>query len=356
MTPHIHPEAENTVPIGAPGVIPDVGQGWSPTPRRRGPALTIGLVNNMPDAALAATERQFRRLVESNATGRPVKLKLFSIPDIPRSEGARDYMRGEAYASTYSLPASGVDALIVTGAEPLAKDLRGEPYWRSLAALVDWAEANTVSTLWSCLAAHAAVLHLDGIERRPLPAKCSGVFPVTRATRHPLLTGQLSRAPVPHSRLNTLSEADLAAKGYTVLTRSDTIGVDAFIRQTGAGAGEADAGRGGSLFVFLQGHPEYDADSLALEYRRDVRRFLNGEREVHPTVPTGYFEPDIEAALIALANEAMHRPTASMLSQTAKLVAATPPAHQWSSATLRFYRNWLCLIEARAKAQTPATL
>jgi homoserine O-succinyltransferase len=337
VTPHVQRETERAAPLAV--------QGW-PTPgrlKRSGPPLNIGLVNNMPDAALAATERQFRRLIETAAGGRAVQLKLFSLPDIPRSDGARDYMRG-VYASTHSLPASGVDALIVTGAEPLAKDLRDEPYWPSLAALADWAQVNTVSTLWSCLAAHAAVLHLDGVERRSLSAKCSGVFPVTKSARHPLLAGQRSKLLVPHSRLNALGEAELTAKGYTVLTRSDAIGVDAFVRQSG------------SLFLFLQGHPEYDADSLALEYRRDVRRFLRGERDTHPTVPTGYFEPETERALVALAQAAARQPTASVLSQTAKLIAGAPPVHRWSSATGRLYRNWLDLIEAKVKATTSASM
>jgi len=45
-----------------------------------------------------------------------------------------------------------------------------------------------------------------------------------------------------------------------------------------------------SLFLFFQGHPEYDADSLPREYRRDVGRFLRSERESYPGMPKGYFD------------------------------------------------------------------
>jgi homoserine O-succinyltransferase len=318
----------------------DPGRGaWAPAAASTaaGRPLTIGLVNNMPDAALAATERQFRRLVEGAAGGRPVRLKLFSIPEIVRGDAARAAM-AQTYASTTTLPASGVDALIVTGAEPLAADLRLEPYWNSLAALLDWADRNTVSTIWSCLAAHAAVLHLDGIVRRPLPAKCSGVFQVNNAARHPLLARQPETLRVPHSRLNGLDEAELAAKGYTVLTRSDAIGVDAFMRERG------------SLLLFLQGHPEYDDDSLALEYRRDVRRFLRGERAGHPALPTGYFEPEAERALNALAAETVRRPQMAALSTLGKLIADRPPVQHWAPAAAQLYRNWIGLIAARAGA------
>ncbi len=300
--------------------------------------ITIGLVNNMPDAALAATEGQFRRLIEGAAAGREVRLKLFSIPEIFRSDAVRDAMAAR-YASAATLSGSGVDALIVTGAEPLAADLRAEPYWESLAALVDWASANTVSTLWSCLAAHAAVLHLNGIARTPLAAKCSGVFAVQAVADHPLLKGQSETRLTPHSRLNALDAVKLEAKGYTILTQSDEIGVDAFAREQGA-----------SLFLFLQGHPEYDAHSLALEYRRDVRRFLRGERATHPAVPTGYFDPKTEQALIDLAVETARHPHMAVLSTCGKLINAAPPAQHWAPTTARLYRNWIDLIGKRADA------
>jgi homoserine O-succinyltransferase len=327
------------MPLQAQAQTEKAVKAWaSPSASRVGAApITIGLVNNMPDSALAATERQFRTLLDAASLGREVRLKLFFLPEIPRSEGARAHMRG-AYASTSGLPASSVDALIVTGAEPLGRDLKDEPCWNGLAALADWAAANTVSTIWSCLAAHAAVLRLDGIERRPLRSKLSGVFPVSKASRHPLLSGQLPRPLVPHSRLNGLCEVELRSKGYTILTRSDDIGVDAFSRQTD------------SLFLFLQGHPEYDADSLALEYRRDVRRFMLGQRAAYPDVPVGYFDADTEAALRELSHEAAHRQTAGVLSQCAKLIACRPPEQRWSDATLRLYRNWVEFVSARASS------
>ena len=327
---------------GARGFAPAAASTKSGRPITLGP-ITIGLVNNMPDAALAATERQFRRLIDGAAGGRDVRLKLFSIPEIVRGDAARAAMAA-TYASTAALPTSGVDALIVTGAEPIAADLRDEPYWNSLAALVDWAERNTVSTLWSCLAAHAAVLHLDGIARRPLPAKWSGVFAVGKAARHPLLARQPETLLVPHSRLNGLDEAELAAKGYTVLTRSDRIGVDAFVRDRA------------SLFIFLQGHPEYDADSIALEYRRDVRRFLRGERAGHPAIPVGYFEPETEQALADLAVDTVRHPQMAVVSTLGKLINSAPPVQHWAPSTARLYRNWLDLIAARLDAGAAANV
>jgi homoserine O-succinyltransferase len=60
-----------------------------------------------------------------------------------------------------------------------------EPYWAAFSQLVDWASHNTISTLWSCLAAHAAVLRLDRIERVPLREKCIGIFDCDKLADHP---------------------------------------------------------------------------------------------------------------------------------------------------------------------------
>jgi len=335
MTPATLARSDETLP----------GRPHAPSPQSRAGGadrpLVIGLVNNMPDAALSATEAQFHRLIQTAAGEREVRLKLFSIPEIPRSEAARDSM-AVRYASTETLPSAGVDALIVTGAEPLAADLHDEPYWPSLAALVDWAEDHTVSTVWSCLAAHAAVLHLDGIRRRPLPVKCSGVFAIERTARHPLLKDAVRPLLVPHSRLNALDEHDLAAAGYKIVSRSAEIGVDMFVR------------KGSSLFVFFQGHPEYDADSLMMEYRRDLRRFLRGERAIHPGVPVGYFDAETERALAALAGKAMSHPQPSILLECSRILAAGPPQGRWMASTVQLYRNWLNLVNAGVAARLTA--
>ena len=56
--------------------------------------LHIGLVNNMPDAALRVTELQFARLLKESAGNFDVRLHLFAIPEIPRGEAAISRMDG----------------------------------------------------------------------------------------------------------------------------------------------------------------------------------------------------------------------------------------------------------------------
>src|SRR5215471_17397553 len=122
--------------------------------RRLGRFLEIGLVNNMPDAALQSTERQFLGLLHAAAEDIPVRLRLFTLPGVPRSQIGRQYLRS-GYRDIGELWSSHLDGLIVTGTEPRAPSLPDEPYWGSLCTLIDWAQQNTISTIWSCLAAHA---------------------------------------------------------------------------------------------------------------------------------------------------------------------------------------------------------
>ncbi len=100
--------------------------------------IAIGLVNNMPDAAVAATQRQFTRLLEDASGEFDVRLSLFALETLPRATEARRAM-AEDYAPASALESARLDALVVTGAEPSAADLRDEPYWDELGLVLDWA-------------------------------------------------------------------------------------------------------------------------------------------------------------------------------------------------------------------------
>jgi homoserine O-succinyltransferase/O-acetyltransferase len=298
--------------------------------------VDIGLVNNMPDAALDATERQFRALLGAAAGDLDVRLTLYSLPEVPRGEFGRQQVR--KYASIDRLWTRRHDGLIVTGTEPRATDLRDEPYWQSLTALLEWAEQSTYSTILSCLAAHAGILHMDGIERRTLGDKRFGVFECVRVGDHPL-TAATSALAVPHSRWNEVPEDALRACGYHVLMRSDTAGVDIFVKQRR------------SLFVFFQGHPEYEAVTLLLEYRRDVARYLRGERDSYPPLPHGYFDEETERALIALRDRALGERSAALLADFPLAAAAAAVTNSWRPSAERLYRNWLEYIHTAKPRQ-----
>ena len=310
-------------------------------------SIEIGLVNNMPDTALKATEAQFAALLEAAAGDLPVRLRLFSLPLVPRSLRGALHLN-EAYLGLHDFWDSQLDALIVTGTEPRAPALPDEPYWPALAEVIEWAETHTVSTVWSCLAAHAAVFHLDGIVRRPLGEKRFGVFDCVRVADHPLTGGLGARWQIPHSRWNEVDEDDLCAAGYDVLARSPKAGVDMYVRT------------GRSLFVFFQGHPEYDALSLLGEYRRDLSRFLRGERETCPALPCGYFDAETSARLEDFAARARADRREDLLTEF-PLEPAERGAHQgshhgWCAGATRIYANWLAFLAAQKalRADSPA--
>ena len=293
---------------------------------RRSIELTIGLVNNMPDNALKATDHQIARLLQE-AAPRPVRIRLhcFSLPSILRSRTAQSHV-AQTYTDLDQLDGLGIDGLIVTGAEPVAANLRDEPYWPELASIIDWAKTNTRSTIWSCLAAHAAVLHLDDIERQRLAAKCSGIYECVKVQDDWLTRETRSSLKVPHSRLNAVNEPLLAARGYDILTRSAEVGVDIFARSMP------------SRFIFFQGHPEYDALSLQREYMRDIARFLAGQRDDYPRLPKSYFSVETEAVLNAFEARATAKRDPTL---AAELPGLTLRPDLDSSAAQTLFKNWL---------------
>ena len=191
--------------------------------------ITIGLINNMPDGALEATERQFISLLDSASEGIQVQLSFHTLPNIPRNEFGARHIK-DFYSNVENLLDKKLDGLIVTGREPLTPNLRDEPYWQSFTEVLEWAKDNTYSTVWSCLAAHAAILHMDGIGRIKSNDKHCGVFECAQQSDHPLTTDAPSSFRLPHSRWNGISEDALTSHGYSVLTRSADVGVDTFVK------------------------------------------------------------------------------------------------------------------------------
>jgi len=300
--------------------------------------LQIGLLNNMSDGALEATERQFISVLSSAAQQFSVRLSLYHFPEVPRGELTRGRL-ARLYHTVDDLLSTELDGLIVTGREPLSADLRDECYWDSFIQVHDWALENTRSTVWSCLAAHAAVLHADGIQRQRSQHKHSGVFDCLRASDHPMLKHVPEAFRLPHSRWNGLPEAELTQCGYQVLTFAEGAGVDCFVKQNS------------SLFVYFQGHPEYESETLLLEYRRDVIRYLNEESSVYPSIPRGYFNSATERELTRIQDQAKLRPHAETLAAVSALTSSANSMDDWSVAASTLYRNWLGHIHAERLAR-----
>jgi homoserine O-succinyltransferase len=298
------------------------------SPERPSRRVTVGVINNMSDGALEATERQFIALLNSASDGISIDLSFYSLSGISRGELATRHVQS-CYSDINSLWNKQLDGLIVTGREPLTSNLADEPYWESFTRVLDWARDHTHSTVWSCLAAHAAILHMDSINRIKSSDKHCGIFECEQLLDHPLTKGTPPSFALPHSRWNGISESALTSSGYDVLTRAPDAGVDTFVKQLR------------SLFVFFQGHPEYESNTLLFEYRRDVSRFLKGEAKKYPLLPQNYFDNDTTNALMAIREEAITQPHQELLARLSGALEKVSIKNTWRTTATCIYKNWL---------------
>jgi len=167
------------------------------------------------------------------------------------------------------------DGLIITGAPLALLDYQQVTFWDKICEVFDWAEKNVTSTMFSCWAAHAALYHHYGIQRHLRERKLSGVY-----RHHPtdpreqLTRGFDEEFFVPHSRYGYIERAEYeAVEGLQVLAESDEAGVYLVASRN-------------KQQVYLTGHPEYDATTLAEEYQRDLAADLS------PSIPQDYFTND----------------------------------------------------------------
>lgn len=238
--------------------------------------LHVGLLNMMPDKALAATERQFFRLVgESNPIAQ-FYVHPFTLAEIERSSETQAYV-DRYYESFDKIREEGLDALIVTGANVVGPELANQPFWEPLKTVIDWASEHVTSTLCSCLATHAVLLFRYGQHRIHQSKKIWGVYSHQVVDKtHPLVNDVNTRFDVPHSRWNAVTRDQFDAAGLRVLVESEDVGVHL--------ATSAD----GLRLVFSQGHPEYDTVSLLKEYKREVGLFAAGKTATRVPFPEHY--------------------------------------------------------------------
>lgn len=166
------------------------------------------------------------------------------------------------------------DGLIITGAPVERLEFNQVNYWDELKDIMSWSKNNVYSTMHICWGAQAGLYYNYGIEKHVLDKKLSGVFlHQTLGGSQKLIRGYDDYFYAPHSRYTGVKREDVDKHPeLTVLAQSEQAGVYLII------------GRNGRE-VYIMGHPEYDNDTLALEYRRDL------EKGISPEIPENYF-PD----------------------------------------------------------------
>ena len=232
--------------------------------------LRLLILNLMPTKIV--TETQLLRKLANT----PLQIEIEFLQTISYSSKNVDPEHLESfYTSFEKVRRTYYDGMIITGAPVENMEFEEVDYWRELCEIMQWTSSNVHSTLYICWGAQAALYYHYRIQKHPLGPKLSGVFPHTvLKPQSPFFRGFDDTFYMPHSRYTTVLESEIRqVPELEILSVSDEAGVFA-LKST-------DNRR-----FFITGHPEYDAETLALEYFRDV------EKNLPVKIPKNYFPGD----------------------------------------------------------------
>ena len=187
--------------------------------------------------------------------------------------------------------------MIITGAPLENMEFEQVNYWPELCEIMEWSKTNVHSTLHICWGAQAALYYHYHIPKYALDQKLFGIFPhIPCKSTSPLLRGFDDIFYAPHSRHTANREEDIRkVRKLEILAKSEEAGPYLVATRDGR-------------HIFLSGHPEYDPDTLASEYFRDLEKGLS------IAVPKNYFTNDDPQK---------------------------PPLVSWRSHAHLLYTNWL---------------
>ncbi|MBM6779042.1 homoserine O-succinyltransferase [Collinsella tanakaei] len=232
--------------------------------------LHVLILNLMPTKI--ATETQIMRKLSN--TPLQIEVELMRTKSHEATHVAASHL--ETFYRTFDeVRERHYDGLIITGAPVEQMPFEEVDYWPELCDIMEWSTTHVHSTLHICWGAQAGLYYHYGINKRDLPAKASGVFEHRLVKpSSPLVRGLDDRFFAVHSRNTDVAREDVeAVPELEVIAVSDEVGLY-IVKST-------DSRR---FFVF--GHPEYDADTLKLEYERDLKRGID------PEIPVNYFPND----------------------------------------------------------------
>lgn len=254
--------------------------------------LKILLLNLMPKKI--ETETQLSRLLGNSPL--QVDLELIHTKSHKSKNTSAEHLF-TFYKTFDDVKDKTFDGMIITGAPVELLEFEEVEYWEELCEIMEWSKTHVHSTFHICWGAQAGLYYHYGIKKHKLDKKMFGVFPHNvEYKRSILFRGFDDVFMVPHSRHTTVKTEDIAAVGeLRILASSDEAGVYAV---------STDKGRQ----IFITGHSEYDAGTLAAEYFRD----LNEGKPIE--IPKNYFPDD--------------NPN-------------NPPLVTWRSHANLLYSNWL---------------
>ena len=221
--------------------------------------LKILILNLMPTKVV--TETQLLRMLSN--TPLQVEIDLIHTVSHESKNTSIDHLLS-FYKTFDEVKENKYDGMIITGAPVENMEFEEVDYWPELTEIMDWTVKNVTSTFHICWAAQAALYHHYGVPKYPLDKKMFGIFEhkvVRKNTK--LLRGYNDTFMAPHSRHTEVRREDiLKVPELSIQAESDEAGV--YIVTT----------KGGKQ-IFVTGHSEYDAETLHLEYMRDVDKGLD---------------------------------------------------------------------------------
>ena len=232
--------------------------------------LKILLVNLMPTKV--DTETQLSRLLGN--TSLQVELTLLHMQTHQSKNTSQDHLLA-FYKVFDDVKAENFDGMIITGAPVEHLEFEQVEYWDELCCIMEWSKTHVHSTFHICWGAQAALYYHFGVKKHKLDNKMFGVFPhKADYKRSILLRGFDDVFMVPHSRHTTVLREEIERiPEIKILASSEKAGIYAMSTENGRQ-------------IFITGHPEYDAQTLNNEYKRDVA----AGKKIN--IPENYFPDD----------------------------------------------------------------
>ena len=254
--------------------------------------LRILILNLMPTKIV--TETQILRKLSN--TPLQIKVELLRTASYQSQHTDEDHL-SSFYTTFDQVREQNFDGLIITGAPVENLEFDQVEYWPELCEIMTWSRTHVHSTLHICWGAQAGLYFHHGIQKRTLPQKLFGVYEhrVLKPSS-PLFRGFDDVFYAPHSRYTEVWEQDIRSTPDLELIAASS--------EAGVYAAKTEDSRQ----FFVLGHPEYDPDTLAREYWRDV------DKGLEIAVPAHYFPGDDPTRV---------------------------PVVRWRSAGQLLYTNWL---------------
>ena len=216
--------------------------------------LRLGILNLMPQKSSAETS--LLRCLSN--TPLQIEIDLIHTATYDSKNTSEEYLN-TFYKKFEDVKHLKYDGFIITGAPVETLNFEDVEYWSELCEIMDWTKTNVFSTMYICWGAQAGLYHLYGIGKHPLPKKKFGIFSHDILIPNvPLLRGHDDVFQAPHSRHTEVRAEDIEkSSDLNILSVSSEAGVYMVSSKDGRQ-------------IFVLGHPEYEADTLAKEYERDL--------------------------------------------------------------------------------------